>query len=107
MKRILIPIFCGLVQVIAALAQESADISEVIMQSTFLIKDEKSPSCGTGFIILKRQTNGLANVFVTANHVVTNFTGENAVIMLRRNVGPEKWETAPYTNRIRQGTSCM
>lgn len=107
MKRILIFVFCGFVQVIAALAQESADISEIVMQSTFLIKDEKSPSCGTGFVILKRQTNGLAYVFVTANHVVTNFTSENAVIMLRRNVGPDKWEAAPYTHHIRQGTNAL
>jgi hypothetical protein len=104
MKRILVLVFCGFLEVAAAIGQQSADISEVMMQSTFLIKDEKSSVCGTGFVILKRQTNGLANVFITANHVLTNFTSENAVVLLRRNLGPDKWETIPYTNRIRQGT---
>ena len=107
MKRILILVFCGFAEVITTQGQESADISEIVMQSTFLIKDEKTPSCGTGFVILKRQTNGLAPVFVTANHVLTNFAGENAIIMLRRNTGPDKWEVVSYTNRIRLGTNAL
>src|SRR5687767_5300784 len=107
MKKIAVLVFCSLLEVTASSGQESADISESVMQSTFLIKDEKSPACGTGFVIGKKQTNGLAYVFVTANHVLTNFTSENAVIMVRRNLGPDNWASSPYTHRIRQGTNAL
>ena len=107
MTRILLIIWLSLELILSSAGQESADISEAVVQSTFLIKDERSPFSGSGFVVYKVQTNGVASVFVTANHVLTNFVGENAIIMLRRSIGQSQWELAPLTNRIRQGTNIL
>ena len=107
MKLTILIAYSWLCVVRVADSQGIADINERMMQSTFLVTDEARHGCGTGFVIEKRQTNGIGHVFVTAEHVLASLSGETAVILLRVSTGPDKWVAAPCTNRIRQGTNTL
>lgn len=80
------------------------DINTILMRSTFKIAGRGS--VGTAFIIgrpVPEDTKRLYYVLVTADHVLRELEGEQAILYLRKKQNDE-FIKLPYTFQIRRGT---
>lgn len=81
-------------------AQDSYDISSVLMRSTYRITDGKSS--GTAFL-LGNQIDGVNHlVLVTAEHVLADMPSEEVTLFLRKK-SLEGYEILPHRFKIRNG----
>ncbi len=87
-----------------AKSREIKEINTLMMESTFKLLGENG-SMGTGFVVGKRlikNPDRMLKVLVTANHVLDQFPGTNALIVIRARGANDSWETQTNHFQIRR-----
>jgi hypothetical protein len=94
-------------------AQQEKEFNTTMMESTFKIygpsvANPNLPSVGTALLMSKPLTNRPGvnlNLLITANHVLTNISGTNAVVDFRTKDALGVWHKSPVFIRIRNETT--